>query len=134
MSARRSPCGSTTSARRGDITKGPVDLLRHHGRRKRPCLRVIELPSVRGEVDPVGGEFDAGELGDVWSEDEREMTRAGVGVFEVGWRWRKRDRRIRGHGEDGVGGVHEGVQHSVVILEVRVRGNRRTDRRHVLAW
>ena len=45
---------------------------------------------MRGEVDPGGGVFESGDLGDVRSEDEREKTSAAVGVFEVLWQWRQR--------------------------------------------
>lgn len=53
-------------------------------------MRAIELRGMRSEVDPVGGEFESGDLCDVRSEDEREKTSAAVGVFEVLWRWRQR--------------------------------------------
>ena len=48
-------------------------------------MQVVELGAVHGEVDPVGAEFDYGDLDDVRSDDEREKTRAVVGAYEVGW-------------------------------------------------
>jgi hypothetical protein len=56
----------------------------------------IELRVVRGGADRVGGEFDAGNLGEVRSEGEREKPGAGIGVYEVGWRWRQGARKNRG--------------------------------------
>ena len=43
-------------------------------------MRVVELGAVRSEVDPVGGESDSGDLGDLRSKDEREKTRAAGGL------------------------------------------------------
>ncbi len=60
---------------------------------------------MRGRTDRVGGEFDAGDLGEVRSEGEREKAGATIDVYEVGWRRRQGARRIRERGsrrEDGV--------------------------------
>ena len=43
-------------------------------------MRVVELGAVRDEVDPVGGEFDSDDLGDLLSKDEREKTRTAGGL------------------------------------------------------
>ncbi len=49
----------------------------------------VKLRVVRGKAYRVGGEFDAGNLGEVRSEGERENAGATVSVYEVGWRWRQ---------------------------------------------
>ena len=65
-----------TSGKRGELTDGPENISRPHGIRRRPCAQVVELGAVHGKVDPVGAEFDSGDLDDVRSDDEREKTGA----------------------------------------------------------
>ena len=112
-----------------EVAYGGEDLRRVAGAEGDLVRETIELRVVRGEADRVGGELDAGDFGETRGECEREKAGAAVGVYEVGWRWRRGARRIRrrrsrrGRGrEDGVANVRrEGDEHGVVILEERAR-------------
>ena len=88
-------------------------------------MQVIELGSVRGEVDTVRAEFNSGDLSEVQSEGKCEKTSAAGDVYEGGVvvaQVPKSDSLTR---YNGVGDVqNEREQHNVVILEARVRGNR----------
>ena len=113
----------------GKVADGVEDLRCVAGTEGDFVCETVELRVVRGESDRVGGELDAGDLGEVRGESEREKPGAAVGVYEMGWWWRWGAWRIRGRGigrghggKDGVANIRsERDEHRVVILEERTR-------------